>query len=411
MAVTFQGFMDEGAWLAARTGMITGSDLAAIIGVDPMRSAWHVWKTKVAPGEAIEVDATTAELLEGGKLAEPAMREWYRRWLEKDERGVALQRTRAKYVLMRDIDDDRLGGTPDDLAMAGDRIAWGVEFKNVNEFAAADWGEPGTDDVPERCWVQCQWYMDRLGVDRWDVVACFGGWRYRHYTVWRDKERGAGLRQIALAWWDSYVVTLLEPPVRILEAHQREAHRRDPDPRELATEASYEDVAMIARAAVLRDAKRVVEAAYEHARGALKDRLRHAGSLVLPGCGRNGQHYVLATYQRSKPAIEVDWQGVAMDLRKRMPGFAWTPETAAGQFADLVSIRSSRPDGKRLLYTKLSGPGDFAVMAQRARQAMPGDAAAALEGLARRLASPATVPLPDGTPLPYDLSHGDSNAA
>jgi putative phage-type endonuclease len=64
----------------------------------------------------------------------------------------------------------------------------GVECKTSGTFMAKEWGEPGTDEVPERYLIQTHHQMIVMGWVVVDIPVLIGGSNFAIYTVERNKE-------------------------------------------------------------------------------------------------------------------------------------------------------------------------------------------------------------------------------
>jgi len=172
--------------LAARK--VGGSDVATILGLNPFKSVVELYHEKRG---TIDVDDLSDNLaveagnvLENG-IAELAASRMTRQW----GRPVKLRRcnltlSHPKYDwLTIHIDRDVVGE---------DR---GVELKNVGARAARNWGEPGTDEIPDYYLPQPMTYMLIKDYPVWTVAGYFGGDDLRLYELQRDKD------------WDEIIIT------------------------------------------------------------------------------------------------------------------------------------------------------------------------------------------------------------
>ena len=120
---------------------IGGSDIAAIMGMDKWRSPMDVWLEKT--GRADPKDETT--MTRHGHLMEPIILDMYaeRHGLKKPRRQVF--KSHPKYKFHRASLD----------MVAGPVV---VDAKAPRYFSR-EWGEPGTDMVPDYILLQQQWYL------------------------------------------------------------------------------------------------------------------------------------------------------------------------------------------------------------------------------------------------------------
>jgi predicted phage-related endonuclease len=89
-----------------------------------------------------------------------------------------------------------------------------LEVKTAHAMAAKGkgWGEPGTDEVPEAYWLQCQWYMGIANVPLCDLAVLFGGQQYVEYCIPANPDMQHDLFATAQEWWQAHVVADTPPP-------------------------------------------------------------------------------------------------------------------------------------------------------------------------------------------------------
>jgi hypothetical protein len=87
------------------------------------------------------------------------------------------------------------------------------EFKTTTSRNAHKWGPPGSDEVEEACFYQCQWNMGINGATECHVWCLFvdTGEEPRHYVVPRNNKVIAELRAIGEAFWLDHVLARVPP--------------------------------------------------------------------------------------------------------------------------------------------------------------------------------------------------------
>src|SRR3990167_1121296 len=77
-----------------------------------------------------------------------------------------------------------------------------------------EWGEPGTDQIPNRVILQCQSQILCHGLDRVYVSALLGrmGLRRELYKIERNDAIISAIIQRAEEFWEKYIITKLQPP-------------------------------------------------------------------------------------------------------------------------------------------------------------------------------------------------------
>lgn len=180
-----------------RRGGVTGTDLPALLGLSPFATPFDVWLEKMDKAPPRE----QTEDMERGTFLEAGARQWYAHRtgaLRVDEPGTVVSRRNPLII-----------ATPDGVAhFTGDVRALEIKMPS----SARDWGEPGTDAVPDYYLPQCLWELAALDMERADVFAVLDG-KPRLYHVTRDVELEGLLVEQAECFWRDYVVTGKPPEV------------------------------------------------------------------------------------------------------------------------------------------------------------------------------------------------------
>lgn len=156
------------AFDAMRPRGMFASDAAGALGLSDYATPLEVYMRKVGLLPRVEANAA----MMAGHMLEPAVARWY-------EVAVGCRLMPSGTVMHPD--EPWMGATPDRIRDDG-RL---VELKTANGFAQ-NWGEEGTDEIPEIYVVQVQHQMAVLGAGRCDVAVLFAGQRFAVYTVRRD---------------------------------------------------------------------------------------------------------------------------------------------------------------------------------------------------------------------------------
>lgn len=99
-----------------------------------------------------------------------------------------------------------------------DRI---LECKTANGFAASEWGEPGTDFVPDSYLCQCQWYLGVTNTQVADLAVLIGGNDYRTFTIERDPELFADMIDAAGTFWKNCQKGIAPDPATVQDAARK----------------------------------------------------------------------------------------------------------------------------------------------------------------------------------------------
>lgn len=291
-----------------RKSGIGGTDISAILGMNPWRTAVDVWAEKVglAPTDG---GRQASERMEWGLRFEDAIARRY-----AETRGVKLRKFNSA---LRDPKEPFIMGHIDRAVGAeGTQPFWrakdGVmtgasailEIKTASESALQEWGEPGTDQIPRHYWLQVQWYLGITKVERGDVAVLFGGQRYREYVVAYDDALFRDVRAFASRWWNTHVVGNTPPP----PSTGRDVAVLFPKDAGTSVVASQEIDALVSEALEYKAKIEELTAKYDSAVDKIKVYME-AGSELVASDGR-----LLATWRATKPSLKTDWKAVAEHL-------------------------------------------------------------------------------------------------
>ena len=133
--------------------------------------------------------------MEWGRRLEPVIRQAY-----VDKTGRAVE---CPNHLFRHTEHPFMIANVD--GMCADRV---LEIKTAR--TGADWGEEGTDEIPEYYLTQVQHYMTVTGKKACDVAVLIGASDFRIYTVRNDPELAALLIEEEKKFW--HLVETKTPP-------------------------------------------------------------------------------------------------------------------------------------------------------------------------------------------------------
>ncbi len=180
--------------LAERTQYIGASDVPAILGISPWKSAYDLWMEKT---HRVEPRPPT-EVMRRGIILEPAILTY-----AEEELGP-LERTVCRPA-------------PDGLPITANcdalLIATG-EPVEAKSSAVGGFGEGGTDDVPDYYIVQCQVQMFCTGTDLCYLVALLGG-RGLKFEIYRIPRVNSIIERIledCVHFWEKHVEGNVPPP-------------------------------------------------------------------------------------------------------------------------------------------------------------------------------------------------------
>jgi putative phage-type endonuclease len=187
--------MDRKQWLLERRNCITGTDIAAICGLSKWGSPLSVYLDKKGLVDKSDDDN---RYMEWGRRLEQCIADKY-----SEDTGRSL----LKGMFTR---KGIFGGTPDFLSLDHHLI----EIKTAYQRNAYEWGEQGTDSIPQYYLTQVQWYLGLLDdFDVADVCVLIGGSDYRSYLVKRNDKLIGILRDKAERFWYDHVASDNPPAI------------------------------------------------------------------------------------------------------------------------------------------------------------------------------------------------------
>jgi putative phage-type endonuclease len=217
---------ERAAWLIERQKGIGGSDAAAVAGLSPWKTPYEVYLDKVTPilGDEIERE----EFL-WGHLIEPVIRQRFtdlhdvRVLLPSDpviHPQQSFMRCNPDGLIFNDefkVDVDN-GSLNVAKAINNRQFAATLQIKNWG-FGKEQWGESGSEDIPEHYMIQVQHEIECCQVDKANVAVLFHGNDYREYPIARNQEMIDVLIDVERDFWNS--VLRREPPEPETEADVR----------------------------------------------------------------------------------------------------------------------------------------------------------------------------------------------
>lgn len=181
-----------------------GSDVAAILGYSPFRTAFDVWSS--VTGRTPRYEFAPSQPAEWGNLIEPILASRYVATHGVRFDGIANGVQRFAHERMSWVT-----GRPDRV-IVGVPGGRGWEGKTTSLRKADEWGDDGTSDVPDLVAVQCQHYMILTGFESWAVSVLIGGQDARDYVLKADSEVQSFLLAEAGKFWESHVLSDAPPP-------------------------------------------------------------------------------------------------------------------------------------------------------------------------------------------------------
>lgn len=305
--------MDREDWLSRRKHSIGASDSPAILGVSPYAGPFNVYASKVEGLQPEEKDEMRA-----GLIFEPVIRGL----LEEQISKVISPSVFAKH---KDI--EFVTATPDGIVV-DERMAV-AEYKRVDPTKHDEWGEEGTDQVPDHVVIQVAHQMAVMDVPVAYIGVLFGvrlPGDFKHYVV----ERDLALERIILtrirAFWEAHILTKTPPSMVGSRDVGDFLARRYPEDRQPLAIADDYQAHLINTLHRATQAKALADAYEERVKNAIKDEIGDQAGLFIEG----GKDKV--TWKKSKGRKRTRWEQLARYL-----------EATTEQIADFTY----RADGER----------------------------------------------------------------
>ena len=275
-----------------RRHAIGASEIAAVMGWDPRRTALQVWLDKQG---LVESRPPTYRMRRGKFLERLLIEQEY----------TALTGRAVNYWDKSEYDPERpyMVVTPDGLCPD---LRRGVEAKVVSYDQRDLWNE----GPPPHVYLQCAWSMAFYGYDRWDVIVAIADDEPEVWTVDRDQELIDVIVNRAVDFYSRYLLPEQQPPIDGSAASavylQRKFPRhKKPDIRPATTQ----EILMLERYARVRAEFKDVKARKDLLENQLTEAVGEAEGIAWEA----GKF----TWRKTRDSTYVDWQSMAIALNYR----------------------------------------------------------------------------------------------
>lgn len=177
--------MSKEEWTKLRSSTIGGSDAAAILGLNPHKSAYALWAEKT--GKVIPEDISQKEAVRLGTDLEDYVAH---RFMEATGKKVR----RENYTVFRD--DMPYAHANYDRLIIGERA--GLEIKTTN---ALNLKKFKNGEFPANYYCQCCHYLLISGLERWYLAVLVLGVEFKVFTIERDEAELAALKMAEENFW------------------------------------------------------------------------------------------------------------------------------------------------------------------------------------------------------------------
>jgi putative phage-type endonuclease len=295
---------------------ITGSNIAAVVGLDPYRGPFDVYMEYKGLSEPLEMN----HHLERGIFLEPAIINWFahRTKREIEECGTIVHSEHPLCI-----------ATPDAISHINGDDRRVLEIKAPGRFKADDWGDPGTDAIPEYYIPQIMWECAVTGLANADVVAFVDG-NIEIYKVPYNQSLFEALLDAAGRFWHNNILKDEPPAPDGSEKTRQWFLNKYPQSMGGIVEATPE-VAKYAQIYLqARDMEKEIEERKKSAANNLRLAMLDAETLI--GCG------VRVTYKNNKDVEFLDYDSLLNDLQVTQ---------------DMIKKHTKRRAGSRVLRVNL----------------------------------------------------------
>ena len=198
-------------FLAARKSGVGGTDISAIVGLNKWKTATQVFLDKTNQSDPIP---DNDRMYWGRALEDLVAKEYQVRTGQKTQKvNQQLAHPDHEWAIGN---IDRAIVVPEISGI----VRWKdgrltttdiLEVKTASSYAEKQWGEPGTDSVPDIYVLQVQWYMAITSTKVAKIAVLIGGSDFRIYTVERDDSLISDLLEAGHAFWHNHVLKGIAP--------------------------------------------------------------------------------------------------------------------------------------------------------------------------------------------------------
>lgn len=180
-------------WLKYRKLGIGGSDAGAICGLNPYRTAIHVYQDKISDVfENIDNEA----MRQGREFEDYVARRFMEATGKKVRRANSMFRSKEYPFMLADVDRMIVGENA------------GLECKTASPYMADKWTD---GKIPLSYEIQCHHYMAVCGADAWYIAVLIYGREFKFYKIERDEELMADLIRVEQDFWENNVQKRIMP--------------------------------------------------------------------------------------------------------------------------------------------------------------------------------------------------------
>jgi putative phage-type endonuclease len=190
-------------WLRERKNYLGGSDLGAICGLNPYRTALDVYLDKTSD----DIRCETSPAMRWGNLLEDVVAKAY-----AEDTGYAITMSpptiyHHEYKFL----GANIDGWVSELREGREKTKHILECKTAGFNKGKEWGEVGTDQIPESYLIQCAFYASICDVPKVDIAVLIAGQDFRIYTYNRNKDLEDKIIKIGVNFWHNHIEKRIPP--------------------------------------------------------------------------------------------------------------------------------------------------------------------------------------------------------
>lgn len=315
---------------------ITATDVAAIVGVHPYRSALDVLLDK--QGKAPEFVET--DRVRWGNILEGPIRQDY-----AERHGVQV----VEVGTLVHPGEPWAMATPDGVVyLPGGPSIRGWECKTHTAWLSSGYGEALTDEVPAHELIQCAWNLHVARavygeqIDRWDLTAFVDGLP-TDYIISHDPDLEQMLVEAARNFHQVHVIGGADLPPDGSAGYTEHLKRRFPRDRRDLVQGAPE---VVRAAELLREARQEIaalEREEERLEQVIKEAIGDAKGVII-GSGKSDK----ITWTKNKDGSRINWQGAFNALREATVGRTADPD---GLVTNILNRNTETVPGPRVFRT------------------------------------------------------------
>lgn len=222
--------MTRAEWLEERRKGIGGSDVAALLGLNPYKTPLALWEEKTAKNIS---DGTNESAYWGTMLEDVVAKEFSKRTGMKVQRVNFMLTTGDNGWMRGNIDraivNPDISGRvsilkPEKAKECGRLLSTdvGLECKTASAYMSSLWGDSQEEEIlagkvvtehkiPLYYETQIQWYMAVTGIKTFYIAVLIGGQDFRMYEVNRDDDVINAIVEKARVFWVDHVLANVPP--------------------------------------------------------------------------------------------------------------------------------------------------------------------------------------------------------